>query len=43
MMMLRRDCTAQEKGDLITWLLTVEGGTVIPPGPDPARRVAEDD
>jgi predicted metal-binding protein len=43
MMMLKRDCTVQEKGDLITWLLSVEGGTVIPPAPDPSRRGLEDD
>ena len=30
-MLLRRECTAQEKGDLLTWLLSVEGGPVTPP------------
>ena len=40
MMMLKRDCTAREKGDLLTWLLTVEGDPVIAP-PDPRRRVQE--
>jgi hypothetical protein len=32
-----RECTAQEKGDLIAWLLTVEGGLIVPLPPDPVR------
>jgi hypothetical protein len=31
-MVLKRECTAQEKGDLITWLLTVEGEALYPAG-----------
>jgi hypothetical protein len=44
LMLLKRECTAQEKGDLIAWLLTIEGGTVVPEPPDPARpqRTADD-
>ena len=31
-MVLKRECTPMEKGDLITWLLTVEGGPEYPAG-----------
>lgn len=37
LMLLKRECTAQEKGDLIAWLLTIEGAMVVPEAPDPAR------
>jgi hypothetical protein len=41
LMLLRRHCTPQEKGDLITWLLTVEGAPVLSPLPDPSPAVLE--
>ena len=41
LMMLQRHCTPQEKGDLITWLLTLEGAAVPSPLPDPSRAVLE--
>jgi len=31
-MVLKRECTAQEKGDLIAWLLSVEGEALYPAG-----------
>jgi hypothetical protein len=31
-MVLKRECTAREKGDLIAWLLTVEGEALYPAG-----------
>ena len=31
-MVLKRECTPQEKGDLIAWLLTVEGEALYPAG-----------
>jgi hypothetical protein len=42
-LVFKRECTAREKGDLITYLLSVEGPAVHPPDPDPTRRpIAED-
>jgi hypothetical protein len=31
-MVLKRECTPQEKGDLIAWLMTVEGEALYPAG-----------
>jgi hypothetical protein len=35
-MVLKRACTATEKGDLIAYLLSVEGPPIHPPDPEPA-------
>ena len=42
-MVLKRECTPQEKGDLIAWLLTVEGEALYPAGrgTGPTRTLAE--
>jgi hypothetical protein len=37
-LVLKRECTAREKGDLITYLLSVEGPPVRPPDPEPGVR-----
>jgi hypothetical protein len=41
-MLLQRECSAQEKGDLITWLLTIQGPAVIPPTPGPREPAPEE-
>jgi hypothetical protein len=42
-LVLKRDCTPREKGDLITYLLSVEGPPVHPADPDPNRPTAPED
>jgi hypothetical protein len=43
-LVFKRECTAREKGDLIAYLLSVEGPALHPPDPDPTRRpVMEED
>ena len=42
-MVLKRECTALEKGDLITWLLTVEGEAQYPAGRATGPVRAEED
>jgi len=41
LMLLKRECTPQEKGDLISWLLSVEGPAVLSPLPTVGGASAE--
>lgn len=41
LMVLKRQCTAQEKGDLISWLVSVEGPAVLSPLPTVGDTAAE--